>query len=384
MSSIEKIYLGVGVRGYQVAGGKDFGEGDVYFDDIGLYPPMCFPEQVVADITGGDCVTNYEDLDVMARDWLMYDYNVPAVAISGDPCGWWKLDEGEGATTVDSSGYGNHGTITHASWSVGYPNDPNDSGMHFDGDGIAYYDNVICAERTGEGNQPEDYPAELMPATFTVGLWVKIDSFDYFEGLVGNGTDWGYDECGFYLYSSGHSGNETLGLMISTEESLNFVEIPNIYKPNIWYHLAATYNDANMVSMYVDGKMVPCGLARGGNPATFGGPIKPADVGGPIRWISENGKYPPYFAIGAFASGVNFNLADWYYGQATIDDVRVYGYAMPYGEIVTLAEQGPTLYHDLISPANIYDLEAKTSKKVNFRDYVILADHWLEGPVLWP
>jgi len=380
LTDVNNMYIGFGVRASQTVNGT---EGKVYFDDIRTYPPRCVSSLIVADITG-DCKTNYADVDIMARDWLMYDYNIPAVAISGAPVGWWQFDEGKFATTADISGYGNHGTIFNERWVDGYPNDPNDSALHFDGDRVAFYDRVECAVRINEGNQVGDYPAELMPATFTVAFWAKIDSFDYFEGLVGAGTDWGQDECGFYFYSSGHSGNETLGLMISTEDSLNFVETQNIYKIDTWYHLAATYNDANMVSIYVDGQQVPCGLARGGNPATFGGPIKPADVGGPIKWMSNNGKYPPYFAIGAFPSGDGFNRATWYYGDATIDDVRVYGYAMPPGEIVTLAEQGPTLYFELASPANIYDLEAKTFKKVNFRDYVILADHWLGDPALWP
>ncbi|MEM2251256.1 MAG: LamG-like jellyroll fold domain-containing protein [Candidatus Hadarchaeales archaeon] len=36
-----------------------------------------------------------------------------------DPIGWWKFDEGSGATAYDSSGYGNHGTVIGASWVTG-------------------------------------------------------------------------------------------------------------------------------------------------------------------------------------------------------------------------------------------------------------------------
>jgi len=393
MANVAKVYIGFGgaKTGQDGSGaGTKSGKFDtVWFDDIRAWPPRCVPALVVADINGGDCITDYNDVDMMARDWLMYDYNVAAVAISGDPCGWWQLDEGSKTTTVDISGYGNDGTIYNENWVGGFPNDPNDSALHFDGDGIATYDRVICAERTGEGNQVGDYPAELMPATFTVACWAKIDAFDYFEGLVGNGTDQGESgnwAGGFYLYSGGFgTPDECFGLFISTEESdRNFVEIPRIYRPRTWYHLAATYNDANMVSIYVDGKQVPCGLSRSGNVATFGGPIKPVDVGGPIKWINDNDNYPQCFTIGAlWGRDYAWDQFDTY-GQAAIDDVRLYDYAMSPGEIVTLAEQGPTLYFELVSPANISDDEPKTSKIVNFRDYRILADHWLEDPILWP
>jgi hypothetical protein len=240
---------------------------------------------------------------------------------------------------------------------------------------------VECAVRINEGNQVGDYPAELMPDTFTVACWVKVDSFDYFEGLAGNGPDYANEEGGFYLYSSGFSGNECFGVFISTEESIkNFVETENIYKIDTWYHLAATYDDANMVNIYVDGKLVPSGLARFGtwDPKV----LEPKDVGGPITWMNDSEQYPASFLIGAFWFGDDEQF--WYYADAAIDDVRVYGYGMPYGEIVTLAEQGPVLYHDLISPANISDDEARTLKKVNFRDYRVLADLWLKDPILWP
>jgi hypothetical protein len=71
---------------------------------------------------------------------------------------------------------------------------------------------------------------------------------------------------------------------------------------------------------------------------------------------------------------------DWYYVNGAIDDVRVYNYALPHGEIVTLAEQEPAAYHPVTSAANIYDEEAKLSKKVNFADFAILAPRRSTSP----
>jgi hypothetical protein len=345
LSNVDKVHIGFGgPQGGQSAAG---GSGTVWFDTIRLRIPYCRSELVISDVTG-DCITDGCDLDVMAGDWLEYDYNVPAVPISGAPVGWWKFDEGMGSSTEDSSAYNNDGDITHASWTDGYPNDPYDSALHFDGDGIAKYDRVVIAEL--EGNSPGTYPAELMPDTFTVACWVKCDSFDYFECLVVDGDDYGtsgVDSSGFFLYGSGlepdDSGNKNFGLGIRTEEDMSYVETASIYETDTWYHVAATYDDANTARVYVDGEL-----------------MQSEDVGGPIRWVNPvTESYPDYFVIGGLPVR---DSQDWYYADGTIDDVRIYNYALPYGEIVTLAEQGPVVYQEVTSAANIYDLEAKLSK----------------------
>jgi len=41
------------------------------------------------------------------------------------------------------------------------------------------------------------------------------------------------------------------------------------------------------------------------------------------------------------------------------------------------------IYFPILSPANVIDTEPKDSRKVNFRDYAKIAEHWLEE-VFWP
>lgn len=147
---------------------------------------------------------------------------------------------------------------------------------------------------------------------------------------------------------------------------MSYVETPNIYDTKRWYHLAASY-DGQYVNLYVDGLLVE----------------GPTDVGGPMRWIStDSNNYPVNFVIGSWED-VGYSL----HVDGTIDEVRYYDYALSQGEIAILTElvpPGTEYYQPVPSLANITDPEAKFSRKVNFKDFVILADHWLEGPTLWP
>jgi hypothetical protein len=71
-----------------------------------------------------------------------------------------------------------------------------------------------------------------------------------------------------------------------------------------------------------------------------------------------------------------------------IDDVRIYDYPLSQNEVMYLG--GGTLYVPLVSPANFvpkvgpFGWNPNNVDMINFKDYTILADHWLEGPTLWP
>src|SRR4030042_1794505 len=222
--------------------------------------------------------------------------------------GHWKLDENSGANTADSSGYGNDGIINGATWTTGK------SGAALSFDGIDDY--VLCAERVG--TRPGTYPAELMPEKFTVSCWTKLNNFAYFSSFVGNGIDTGDDECGFFFYNWGWEGeNERdFGLAIRTEDGMFYVETPNIYEPDKWCHLAATYDGKN-VNIYVNGSLS----------------VGPTDVGGPMRWVSASSKnYPERFAIGVWLDP-GYDL--WIDG--VIDEVSYYNEALDEAQIKKLA-----------------------------------------------
>jgi hypothetical protein len=72
LTDVRYIYLGFG---------SGNGSGTVHFDDIRLYPPRCFLSKRSADFArvnyapaadpAGDCVIDYQGLEIMGRDWLL-------------------------------------------------------------------------------------------------------------------------------------------------------------------------------------------------------------------------------------------------------------------------------------------------------------------------
>jgi hypothetical protein len=71
--------------------------------------------------------------------------------------------------------------------------------------------------------------------------------------------------------------------------------------------------------------------------------------------------------------------------DGAIDDVQVYDRALTAAEIVTVMNGG-TLglhYYPVTSPANVYDPDPINSKKIDLKDYAVLAESWLRE-LLWP
>jgi len=64
-----------------------------------------------------------------------------------------------------------------------------------------------------------------------------------------------------------------------------------------------------------------------------------------------------------------------------VDEFRIYDYALSQAEVLNLAGYtvGQRYHQELLSLANAYDAD----EKIDFLDYVIMADNWLEEK-LWP
>ncbi len=371
LANVDKVHIGFG--GVPIGQSKAGGTGTVYFDDIVVWQQRCVPKYAsVADFSD-DCIVDGYDLEIMSGDWLVSDYNV----IATEPCdanlvGWWKFDEGDGNTVEDSSVYSNNGATAHASpvWVTGYPNDPCDSALSFDGTNPYY--NLVCAER--EGNTPGTYPAELMPDKFTISCWTKLDAFSYYGAFVSNGSD---GEAGFFLWnvyeSSKNTSQGTFNLSMHTDSS-DWQDImpTNLYDSDTWYHIAVTY-DGQYGSFYVDGVRVE----------------GPQDVGGPVTWVrGDTSNYPDSFVIGAWEDQYSHQPID-----GAIDEVRYYDYALNGGEVAVLAGLQGSIYVPLDVPTNLVprvpdpavdpNYYPDNPDIVNFEDFDVLADNWL-SEILWP
>jgi len=88
MNNVAYVYIGFGGQKIGQSKKGTGSPGDtVYFDDIRLYPPRCLPEvtgldniHALGDFTGPfeteDCNTDYFDLEMMSEDWMKIDGDV--------------------------------------------------------------------------------------------------------------------------------------------------------------------------------------------------------------------------------------------------------------------------------------------------------------------
>ncbi len=119
-----------------------------------------------------------------------------------------------------------------------------------------------------------------------------------------------------------------------------------------WVHFALVH-DGSQTTVYADGVIVAQAL----------------------RTLATAGNTP--FRIGNYNNGVG--LFD-----GRIDDVRIYNYGLSKEEVAYIASDGAgTLHLPILSDADVYQGEAPGNQWINFKDYALIADKYLEE-VLWP
>lgn len=183
------------------------------------------------------------------------------------------------------------------------------------------------------------------------------------------------------IYAKGgdHGGGQRYGLYVNENQNpqgrATLIADDNVEKVMVnssvlvndgdWHHVAGL-RDVNDLRLYVDG------LHDGTNnlPAGY-------DLSGThqhnayIGVVTDHEADPNGTVLEKFLRG-------------SVDDVRIYDYALSDPEVLYLAVEGaPSLHIPLISPAELYDGEPNGFKKVNFKDYSIMANTWLEKEV-WP
>ncbi len=213
-----------------------------------------------------------------------------------DLVGWWKFDEGSGTTAHDSSGRGNHGTlIGDTQWVADgllggalYFNDSNDT---------------TCRV---------EIPTEGMSASAgTIALQAKLSpnppSTEVFTRYFFGYTTVPYYNNRIQLYLDQTSMTLDLGLGDSHNRKMDIAPLD----VETWYHIALTWDDGNYV-VYLDGQKLATGTYTG---------LSTLDTVANIG--NDGGELDEAF-------------------DGTIDDVRIYNYALSQEEIEKLCSVTPT------------------------------------------
>jgi hypothetical protein len=199
------------------------------------------------------------------------------------------FDEGSGSTAGDNSGYGNHGTLNgDPKWVAGFVG----GGLEFNGAA----DYVDCG-----ANPSLDITDEI-----TIAAWVKIDSFEDWDGIVTKGIDqspytmqiWGNGSLRFGANWGTPTGGVGGGNWNSTTEMT----------AGEWVHAAVTY-DGSTIRFYIDGERDSSEVTEA---LTFG-------------TVNES-----------LTLGCDFPGGDEYF-DGVMDDVRIYDYALSRAELGWLA-----------------------------------------------
>jgi len=336
LKSIETLYIGFGERGNTVPGGS----GNVVFDDIWLYPPTCVPSRRKPEYDlNDDCIVDFGDIELIANDWLRGDINFPEVS---EPCdanlvGWWQFDEGDSNMAGDSSDYDNDGVIETIDKDVYWVAGRNDVNYALDFD---------------DGRVLVPDAEELRPMhQVSVCAWINYSEGQDSARVVCKGADnkeaFDLEVDGFKLVFLVRDGNDPNAesypkhAVESGEDKLENDE---------WIHVAGTY-DGNSLKCYINGEV--------------------ADANNDVNDIKFLSQDPNGLAIGNRSDAKNRPL------KGTIDDVRVYNYALSAQEVAYLASDGTHLVL-LKSVANLYNPEPKGERMVDFKDFAKISDTWLE------
>ena len=221
---------------------------------------------------------------------------MPVISVT-DPnlMGWWKFDEGAGATAVDWSGHGNHGEIHGGTeWIDGY-------------DGGA----LRLKGQDGYVNLPIGAVIASMDST-TIATWVNFSNaggawqriFDF-----GSGTP-------TYLFLCPRIGSTgVMHLAIQAGgQGHSEVNAPETL-PTGWHHVAAVIKSGSM-ELYLDGVVIGTGSAT----------TVPSDLGNTSsNWL-----------------GRSQFVADGYF-NGSLDDFRIYDYTLSADEIVMTMRGDPLL-----------------------------------------
>jgi hypothetical protein len=367
LTNVDKVHIGFG--GVQGGQAKAAGSGTVWFDDIELWAPYCRTELIPTDFTG-DCVTDGLDLAMMAADWLESDGLVTAAPPAFDPLLWLMLDDGAGQVadnngTSDANHDGQLGGTSGAdpcdpTWVTTDPCTDRLKNLEFDG----VDDHVVIP------------PLDINTNSATITAWVKRDGVQ---------ADWaGIVFC--------RGPNTVSGSWASTVSGIGFRGGKTNH--DLSYHWDDWWWNFESGLTIPDGQWTFTGLVVSPDQATLymsDGTTYSSKTNvtyhGPDAWDANAfvGADPQTSAGGGFTGRLM---------KGRIDDVRIYDKSLSAGEVLGLAGLSTTFYDSLETATNLVvrvpdpavdpNYYPSNPDIINFDDYDVVAEKWLEGPTLWP
>ena len=156
--------------------------------------------------------------------------------------GWWKFNEGLGTIALDSSGYGNNGTLIGSPiWVSGLTRGKS---LQFNG---SNYVNI-------------PFGKNFTPNAMTISSWFNISSFSSVNPRIIANDHTDSDGKGFQLMinNGGTNGFFDVGCSGGTGTA----SWTHTISLNTWYHYVGTYN-GNSVVAYINGASVGSGSTSG-------------------------------------------------------------------------------------------------------------------------
>jgi hypothetical protein len=350
LDGIKKVYIGFGDRAAPVQGGS----GAIYVDDIRACPPRCVPAfaQMIGDIAQPyDCTVDEKDIRVFAADYLLADDFISSVTPSF-PIVQYQFE----GNYQDSMG-SYHGTAMGGASIIS----DFDRGqvLSLDGDG----DYVDC------GNPTDPCELDFGTGNWTVCAWVKTtmsgSGGDPEKGVIyGKGGDQGGGHR-YGLYVNENQSTEGRITLITDDNSNKVMVDGSVINDGEWHHVLGL-RDADDLRLYVDG--MPDGTAT-------------LPVGYDLSGTHQHNAY--IGTITAHGDDPNGTVV-YKYLRGSVDEVHVYDYALSEGEVAYLSTDGGAGIHfPIVSDADVYKGEAPGNQWINFKDYALIVDQYLEK-LLWP
>jgi hypothetical protein len=347
LQQIKKVYIGFGDSSDPVPGGAGF----VYFDAIRLYVPRCVTEfgRLEGDLND-DCVVDFKDVTIMAAAWLETDTVDVSPPDRNRLLVEYTFDNGPNDFS-DTSGNDYH-AVSHGSYPHTYTVDGNLvlSGEHIYVD-LSYVDIPLGADNPfgGTGN----YSVQI---TFrsTNGPGFLLTSAHPLKG--------GDEDNSLAFYTQERQGWENLTPVVHILHR-GELDQESVVDFNDRMHTIVVTYDALTGTMcyYDDGFQDRTWKVRYG-----------------MAWYDEH--VVRIGGCGSRGARNEFPVKDNLIGE--IDSFRIYNYVLSAPEVMYLATNG-TGVRPIVSRANLYNQELPGSRAVNFRDFAILADRWLEK-FYWP